>query len=258
LAILGREPARSWDGVRDAQVNTSEPQRLNEIATHWTQVQQAVLGEGPAAAEAQRELFERYGGAMRRYLQAALTDASAVDDLLQDFAVALVSGGFRGLQPERGRFRDYVKGVLFRLVQKHRRREQRQPRQLPADIDLTDPESFPGACEEQFRQSWRDELLARTWQELAQAEPSYFTVLHFRAAHPDMPSDKMVGELAPQLGKPLTAPGVRQKLHRARKRFSNLLLQQVAASLELPTPGAIHEELRELDLSSFVLTPRKG
>jgi RNA polymerase sigma-70 factor (ECF subfamily) len=238
-------------------VSTNEPDRLNEIATHWTQVQQAIVGGGPAAAEAQEKLFQRYGGAMRRYLQAALHDPGAVDDLLQDFAVALVSGGFRGVEPERGRFRDYVKGVLFRLVQKHRRREQRQPVQLPEDVDLTDPESFPSACEEQFRQSWRDELLARTWQELADAEPSYFTVLHFRAAHPKMASAKMVQELGPQLNKRLTAQGLRQTLSRARKRFSNLLLQQVAGSLDLPTPGAIHEELRELDLASFVLTPRK-
>ena len=231
--------------------------RLTDIGTRWTKVQLAILGTGPEAKRAQGELFERYCGAMKRYLQVALGDAGAVDDVVQEFGVALVSGGFRNAQPERGRFRDYIKGVLFRLVKKHRRREQRLARHIAADVDFADPECYPNACEEQFRQSWRDELLARTWEALAEADPTFFTVLHFRAAHPDMHSEDMVKELAPQLGKPLTAQGVRQTLSRARKRFVNLLLQQVAGSLECPTPGAIQEELRDLDLATFVLMPKR-
>ena len=73
-----------------------------------------------------------------------------------------------------------------------------------------------------------------------------------------MPLDDLI-QAAPRtlrdIGKPLTAQGVRQTLARARKRFVNLLLQTVAGSLELPTPNAIHEELRELDLAGFVGTP---
>lgn len=237
-------------------MRSSEHKRLNEIATHWTQVRLALQGKGPAATQAQGELFERYQGAMRRYLQAALQDPVAVDDLMQEFAVALVSGGFRHARPERGRFRDYVKGVLFHLVRKHRRAEQRRARHRPLDVDLTDPESFASACDEQFRQSWRDELLARTWKALAEREQTYFTVLHCRALHPDMTSDAMVAVLNPQIGKRLTPAGVRQTLHRARKCFVNLLLQLVAQSLEMPTPGAIQEELRELQLTKFVLTPQ--
>jgi DNA-directed RNA polymerase specialized sigma24 family protein len=236
---------------------SEKPDRLNDIATQWTQVHVALTGQGESAAQAQSELFERYGGAMRRYLLAALRDPSAVDDLTQEFAVALVSGGFRKVRAERGRFRDYVKGVLFRLVRKHWRRQGRAPKPLALDVDLTDPECFAAACDEQFRQSWRDELLARTWEDLALREPTYFTVLHFRAAHPDMRTEDMLEELSPQLGKPLTAQGVRQTLHRARKLFTRLLMQQIAGSLEFPSPEAIHEELRELDLATFVLSPRK-
>src|SRR5207247_101653 len=187
--------------------------QLNEITTRWTEVHVALRGEGAAAAQAQSALFQRYGGATRRYLVAALRDAAAADDLTQEFAVALVDGGFRKVQAERGRFRDYVKGVLFRLVRKHWRREGRAPQALAADVDLTDPECYSDACDERFRQSWRDELLARTWEDLAVREHTYFTVLHFRAAHPDLAIDEMLDELSQQLGKPLTAQGVRQTLH---------------------------------------------
>src|SRR5438132_2407687 len=193
------------------------PNRLNEITTQWTEVHVALTGDGASAAQAQGALFQRYGGAMRRYLLAALRDPAAADDLTQEFAVALVSGGFRNVQAERGRFRDYVKGVLFRLVRKHWRRQGRAPQALATDVDLTDPECFSAACDEQFRQSWRDELLGRTWEDLAVREHTYFTVLHFRAAHPDTRIEEMLDELSRQLGKPLTAPGVRQTLRRARK-----------------------------------------
>ncbi len=233
-------------------MNGNEPQRLNEIATQWTQVHQALWGEGQEAAQAQSELFQRYGGALRRYLQAAVNDSVAVDDLTQEFALALVSGGFQHLQPERGRFRDYLKGVLFRMVRKHWRRQDRDAQQLSTEIDLTDPASFPAACDEQFRQSWRDELIARTWEALALRDETYFTVLHYRAVHPDMPIEATLGELSAQLGKPLTAQGVRQMLHRARKLFATFLLERVAGSLEFPTPDAIHEELRDLELAGYV------
>ena len=230
-----------------------DTRQLNELDTHWTQVQLAVGGDGPAATKAQEEIFRRYGGAIRRYLQAAVGDPIAVDELTQEFALALVSGGFEQVDRQRGRFRDYVKGVLFRMVRKHRRQRQRQAK--ITSIDLTDPDSFPVECAEHFRQDWRDELLARTWAALASDEPTYFTVLHFRAAHPDLSSDQMVEHLGPQLGKQVSADGIRQTLRRARKRFVDLLLAEVAGSLEFPAPSAIQDELRELDLASFVLPP---
>jgi len=237
-------------------VNEKEPQRLNEIATQWTQVHQALWGEGREAAQAQSELFQRYGGALRRYLQAAVNDSGAVEDLTQEFALALVSGGFQHVQPERGRFRDYLKGVLFRMVRKHWRRQDRDAQQLPAEIDLTDPSGFPAACDEQFRQSWRDELIARTWEDLALRDETYFTVLHYRAVHPDMAIEDTLEELSAQLGKPLTAQSVRQTLHRARRLFATFMLERVAGSLEFPTPDAIHEELAELELASYVAVRR--
>ena len=181
---------------RNDPLSTHETQRLNDIATQWTQVQMAILGQGPAAQQAKGELFRRYGGAIRRYLQAALGQPAAVDDVTQEFAVALVGGGFRHVQPERGRFRDYVKGVLFRLVRKHRRQDMRQPSRLSTEIDLADPESFRAECDEHFRQDWRDELLARTWEELALEDPTYFTVLHYRAVHPNLRSEQMIEELS--------------------------------------------------------------
>ena len=55
----------------------------------------------------------------------------------------------------------------------------------------------------------------------------------------------MAAELSPKLGKPLTAQGVRQSLHRARKRFVDLLIQQVAGSLHATdSHAALQAQLR--------------
>src|SRR5262245_13036501 len=94
-------------------------QRLSRITTLWTLVRRAHQTQDPQARDAQRQLLERYGGAVRRYLRALLRDVSATEDLFQEFACQLLEGDLGGADPQRGRFRNFVKGVLFHLVAKY-------------------------------------------------------------------------------------------------------------------------------------------
>jgi RNA polymerase sigma-70 factor (ECF subfamily) len=194
----------------------------------------------------------RYGPAVRRYLLAAVRDAEVADDLTQEFALALINGAFHRADSERGRFRDYVKAVLFRLVARYRQARRKDAPALspdnPALADLSAPEEDP---DREFEESWRDELLARAWEALADDQPTFYSVLRFRAAHPKMPSGEMAEALSRQLNRPLTAEAVRQTLKRARERYSDLLLQEVAGSLESPGVDQIEEELRDLELLTY-------
>jgi RNA polymerase sigma-70 factor (ECF subfamily) len=61
----------------------------------------------------------------------------------------------------------------------------------------------------------------------------------------------MAAQLSTELGKPLTAAGVRQLLHRARERFADLLLEEVAQSLAEPSPERLEQELLELGLLEY-------
>src|SRR5258706_540325 len=74
--------------------------------------------------------------------------------------------------------------------------------------------------DELFRTSWRDELLARCWQRLADDEKEsgkpYHTVLRYRVAHPELRSPELADGLSKELGKPINAGAVRVLLHRAR------------------------------------------
>jgi RNA polymerase sigma-70 factor (ECF subfamily) len=228
--------------------------RLSGITTSWTVLRQAHTGPADEATAARQLLMERYGGAVWGYLFAALRDPHAADELAQEFALALVSGRLRHADPSRGRFRGYVKSALFRLVSQYRRRQSRRPRSLPAGApELAVPPDDPDRL---FNEQWRHQLLQRAWEALSQAQPAGYAVLRYRAAHPDQPSAEMAAALADQLGKPLTPEGVRQLLHRARARFALLFQDAVAHSLEGPTPEAIADELRELDLLAYCRPPR--
>jgi RNA polymerase sigma-70 factor (ECF subfamily) len=226
---------------------------LNRISTLWTVVCQARDGPREAVAPAQEVLLRRYGGAVHRYLLGALRDPEAADDLAQEFALRFLRGDFRGADRQRGRFRDFVKGVLAHLIADHHRR-----RPPPLPLGPCEPaapaESVPDT-DAQFLASWRESLLARAWEALERVQSEtgqpVYTVLRFRADHLDVHSGLMAEQLSAKLGRPLTAAGVRQTLHRAREKYVDLLVQEILQTLDAPTPEQVEQELIDLGLLEF-------
>ena len=230
--------------------------RLSRIQTLWTLVRQAHDGPADAARAAQQRVLDRYGGAVRRYLRGAVRDPKAAEELFQEFACRFLQGDLKGADPDRGKFRRFVKGVLFHMVADHYRRKKRQPG--PLGPDQPEPaEDAPSHddLDRELRTSWRDELLAKSWAALEEVEKEtgrpLYTVLRFRAENPKHPSIRLAAELSAKLGKPLNAGGVRQTLHRAREKFAELVLDEVVHSLEQPTADQVREELTELGLLEY-------
>ena len=231
-------------------------QRLSLISTHWSLLSRAHEGEDRDARTAQHELLDRYGGAVWRYLMGAVRDGNVADDLFQDFACKFLRGGLRGANPDRGRFRDFLKGVLAHLAADYYRGRGRFACSLDEAFAEPALDAEPFADQDAaFRESWREELLARAWHALAEAEETtgqpLHTVLQFRAENPALHSPEMADRLSVLLGRPLTAVGVRQLLHRARERFAELLLDEVAATLAVPTAEELADELVELGLLEY-------
>jgi RNA polymerase sigma-70 factor (ECF subfamily) len=220
-------------------------QRLSGISTDWMALRDAHRGTADVSRAAQELLLHRYRGAVYRYLLRAVGDLTAAEDLAQEFALGLVRGDFRQADPQRGRFRNYVKSVLFHLVGKHRKALRKLPQPVFAAERLAAAAGDEGA---QFDDDWRNELLARTWEALAAARPTLHAALHLRARHAEMRSPELAAELSRQLDKPLTAEAARQLLHRAREKFADLLIDAVANSLAAPSADGVAEELRELNL----------
>jgi len=241
---------------REAVSQPANPNlQLNQISTLWSLVCRAHDGPAEAANSARQQLLERYGGAVYRYLRKVSLDPEAVDEVFQEFALQLVHGDLRGANPERGRFRNFVKGTLFHLLADYRNQQRRWPGPLPADSAALPASPNEPAFDDQFAESWCDELLARAWAALAEIESRtgqpFYAVLRFRADHPEMRSPQMAEQLAAQLGRPLTAASVRQTLHRAREKFADLLLDEVTQVLEDPTAEQLEQELVELGLFEY-------
>lgn len=234
----------------------TDESHLSRIETMWSVVRRAHADRTIEVHAAQQQLLDRYGGAIRRYLMSALRNPDAADDVYQEFSLKFVRGDFHRADPERGRFRSFVKSVLVNLIIDHKRKRGKQMRERGLDAVNQDPglrdEEF---LDETFVHSWRDDMLQRCWQRLEQQDQTtggrHFTVLRFRADHPDLRSDALADELTAVLGRDISAGNVRVLIHRARDAFAELMLEEISQSLESPTVDAIEEELVDLDLLDY-------
>jgi RNA polymerase sigma-70 factor (ECF subfamily) len=225
---------------------------LSQITTFWEQVRGACGCRGFVQKGALDAVMNRYHLAVYRYLLGALRDPDAAEELFQEFALRFARGGLRGADPQRGRFRDYLKGALRHLIADHKRRPQGPE---PLRADPPDPAAEPWDSAESdrlFLESWRDELLAQAWAALEAGEREagspLHTVLRLRSEHPDLRASQLAERLAERLGRPITEHATRMMLCRARQRFADLLVEEVGRSLERPQPGQLEQELLHLGL----------
>jgi RNA polymerase sigma-70 factor (ECF subfamily) len=215
-------------------------------------------GDHTAVQAAQQALLTRYGGAVRRYALAALRDEDAADEIFQEFALRFVRGDFGSADPERGRFRAFVKTSVYRLIVDYQRRKKKQVRESPMHSNIAEPHAGDEPLQTDdalFQASWRDDLLARCWRKLEEEEQRtgkpYHTVLRYRVDHPDLRSPELATGLSEKLGKPINAGAVRVQLHRAREVFADLLLAEVTESLVDGSLDEAESELIELDLLEY-------
>jgi DNA-directed RNA polymerase specialized sigma24 family protein len=225
-------------------------QHLSQMSTQWTMVLQAHGGEAEAANAALAGLAQRYLAVVYRYLLGAVRDPDAAAELAQELALRILRGGFRNADPRRGRFRDYLKTALIHLVDDHRKAQRGRPVPLPHDVSDT-PVTTGEEAGEGFLPSWRAELLDRTWTALASAQPMYHAVLLFRVENPDVTSTQMAEHLAERLGTPMRPDQIRKALQRSHAKFAELLVDEVATSLDNPSNDELAEEVRELDLLKY-------
>jgi RNA polymerase sigma factor (sigma-70 family) len=230
--------------------------RLSQITTVWSMIFQAHQGQPDSVIEAQQRLMQRYGGAVYRYLLRLVRDANVADELTQEFAYRFVRGDFRRVTPQRGRFRNFVRAAVGNLVVDYHRRQKARPQAMsPELLEIATGASPSQELERQFIESWRNDLLTRAWQGLFQMQldsgQPFYDVLRFRADHPELRSAQLAEQLSVRLGRPITPGGVRQTLHRAREKFANRLLDDVAQSLEQPTTEEMEAELSDLGLLEY-------
>lgn len=234
---------------------------LGELATQWSRVFEAQASRGDRAEVARHELLVRYHQAVHRYFQDQLRDPHAAGKLISNFALRVleVHAFLRRADPQRGRFRDYLRTILRRMVVDHYREQQRdQKKQQPliagSDDEPAELASTPDE-DQRFIALWRQELIDQAWKGLEDAEKKtgqpYAAFLRYQSDHPGCRSADIAAHFTSH-GKKFTAAGARQLIHRARERFGELLVEEVARSLrsgeEKVAADHIERELIELNL----------
>jgi RNA polymerase sigma-70 factor (ECF subfamily) len=230
---------------------TNEPaSRLSRIETMWTVVRQACAAD-PDQTPAREQLYERYAGAVHRYLLGALRDEHAADEVFQEFWVRFLRGYFRNADPHKGRFRSLLKSALFRQVLTYR--QQRAGKQHPRPLGVDDAAQLAVAEPEDdraFTEGLRQELLDRAWRalEVEDTKQPLYLALRLKADCPESSSDELADKLSVRLGRAITADAVRQTLKRARERFAELLVIEVSQSIESGDYDDLMAEVAELGL----------
>lgn len=231
------------------------PQRLEAIVTRWSLLRRAHDDSDTDAISARQALVTRYATAVRSYVRAIMQGSADADEVAQDVVVKMLQGNFAGADPQRGRFRDLLKVAVRNLVKNRWARENRRQ-----GVDY-DTELVAGPADESPDESWDDawrkQLMDNAWAALEDYERSNagtvpYTLLRLRAQYPDAESEELAQKLGAKVGRSVRADAVRQQLRRARVRFAELLLEEVADGLDTATPDRIEEELISLGLFEHV------
>jgi RNA polymerase sigma factor (sigma-70 family) len=220
-------------------------EHLTDLATSWTTIRNAHT-PGPAGQAAMHDLIGRYHDAVERYLRLKLRDGNLADEVFQEFWTKLLTHKLAGADSNKGRFRDYLRTVLHRLIIDHFRVKKLQP--LPPG-DLLD-EAGPDA---DYDRVWREVVLKRTMARLETYELNtpknrYHTVLRLRTSNHDTPIDDLAALLGEQLGAPVTPEAFRKTLQRARSKFVELLKQELRDTIHPAEPDDIEAEIFDLGL----------
>jgi RNA polymerase sigma-70 factor (ECF subfamily) len=214
---------------------------LNRISTRWTAVNNPTL------------FVRRYGPAIRKYIATLIHDPNDAEEAEQEFMLRMVQKGFHTADANKGKFRYYLITIVRNAVMQWLLRRNQIPH---TSVDL---EQMPvsEASQLEWTSDWRKCILKAAWKSLEKYQKRttnnlFCTALRVSAQYPDEDSPTLAKRVSELSGQQLTPEAFRKQLSRARKRFADLIVQEVARTLAEPTLEGIKDELNCLDLMKYV------
>ena len=224
--------------------------------THWTVVLAAGQRHTPQSDTALEQLCKTYWFPLYAYVRRRGHTKEDAEDLTQAFFARFLAKNYlAGLSAERGRFRAFLLAALKNYLANEWDKAQRLKRgggqvALSLDWETADTKFQVAATgepnpEEAFDREWALALLARVIERLqaecvADGKAKLFEQLKvFLAAGK---GETAQSEVAKALG--MEEGAVRVAVHRLRKRYRQLLRDEIANTLS--EPAMVDEELRAL------------
>jgi RNA polymerase sigma-70 factor (ECF subfamily) len=220
-------------------------ERLTEIPTNWTNISSAHT-PGPKSQAAMEDLIGRYHDAVTRFIHLKVRDQHLADEVLQEFWTKLLTGKLAGADRTKGRFRDYLRTVLHRLIIDHFRTKKLQPLPPGDLLDSSDPD-------EDFDRVWRETVLSRVWSRLETYQATtpknrYATVLQLRRDFPEASIEEIAEKLGQVTRSNITPEAFRKNLQRARAKFIDLLVQELRETIHPTNAEDVEAEIFDLGL----------
>lgn len=226
--------------------------------THWSRVAAAGDRITPEDREALAELCRAYWYPLYAFIRRQGFDPADAQDLTQSyFARLLERGVLAAADQQKGRFRAFLRTDCRFFLGDQQDRERAQKRGggiRPVSIDAVFAEgryrvepADATTPEQLFDRAWALTLLEKVLELLkreqaASGRPQLFE--HLKAVLEGGPGAVAYAAIAREFN--MTEAAVEGAVRRLRHRYGRLLRDQIAATLDDPSPEAIADEIRAL------------
>lgn len=224
--------------------------------THWSLVLAAADPSSSQAAEALEQLCRIYWYPVYGYVRGSGVGPEEARDLTQEFFTRLIEKDFlAAVHQERGRFRWFLLCAVKRFLLNERDRASALKRggsirHVPFDGEKAERRyrldaAHADSPDRLFDRAWAADLITVVYQQLEEEYALEGKATLFNRLRALLSGDRLevtYAELGTALG--MTEGAVKVAVHRARRRYRDLLRERVAGTLH--SPADVEEELRSL------------
>lgn len=231
-----------------------ENKRFN--TTQWSVVLRACQSESELERNSWNELIETYWFPLYAFCRRQRKSHQDSQDLTQSFFTHLMTAAsLDTVSPLKGRFRSFLLASFRNFIANHVRSAttiQRGGKHQFFSLSADDVEArFSRGCkrdetpESAFDRNWVEALLLRTKDRLAEDYRNANRQALFDLLEPHLMCDESALsrlEIGKQLN--MSQPAIAMSIHRMRRRFGDILLNEVSRTVDDPTDA--EDELRRL------------
>jgi len=250
-----RVPAADNGALRSAIGQADQDGGGAFVTTHWSVVLTA-QGQSPAAQEALEKLCRSYWRPLYEFVRRQGCSPEEAEDITQGFfALLLERKDFQAVRQEKGRLRSFLLASLKHFMANERRNAATLKRGggrtiIPLEgLRADDCREFDRtetlSADRLFDRRWAFSVLERVFARLREeskesvSAPLLERLTKLLSDEPDQPSQT---EIAREFR--MSGNAVKQAFHRLRRRYRQLLREEVAHTVA--TPAEIEDELRDL------------